>query len=83
MRASTGGYAFDYWHMRMKKINEIPCKIWLILKWPYLWYRLSNFDALTSGRKLLMSHSVMTAGQSDTYCGGHPMKIGGHTELQC
>ncbi len=59
MRAWTGGHAFDYGHMRMKKINEIPSKNWLILKWLYLGNRLTDFDALTGGRKLLMSTFIL------------------------
>ncbi len=50
MRASTGGYAFDYKHMGMRK---------MISKWPYLWNRSTDFDALTSGRKLLMSAFIL------------------------
>ncbi len=60
MRAPTGGYAFDDEHMGMEKINGIPYKKCLILKWLYLWNRLTDFDALTSERKLLMSTFILT-----------------------
>ena len=45
--------------MGMKKINKIRSKNWLILKWLYLWNRLTDFDALTFGRKLLMSTFIV------------------------
>ncbi len=45
--------------MGMKEIYEIPGKNWLILKWLYLWNRLTDFDGLTSGRNLLMSTFIL------------------------
>ncbi len=68
MWAWTGGYAFDYGHMGMKKINEIPSKNWLILKWLYLCNRLTDFDALTWEKALdVYFNSGMTAHPSDPY----------------
>ncbi len=61
-------YEINVWYIDLTgvlgaKPPEAPewlCKHTLNFNWLYLWNRLTDFDALTFGRKLLLSTFILT-----------------------